>query len=422
MIGVVGLNHQSAPVEIRERFAFNEPEIERFILQLREREPFEEVVVLSTCNRTEVYFSSCKPCGQRDLAALQRSLCSFKQTGEQDGELFYGRLEEQAVTHLFRVASGLNSMVVGENQILGQVKTAYRLSASRRLTGAVLNRLFHKAFEVGKTVRTDTAINEGASSVGYAAVELAGRVFTSLTEHPVLLVGAGQTAELVLECLTQRGSRALRVTNRTPERAGELAARYGAEAVRWERMAEHLLACDIVIASTASREPLLRQPELRRVMQQRRGRSLLMIDLAVPRNVEPSVRELPEVFVYDIDDLQLVVAHNAEKRRAEVQKAERIIERATQEFSSWLASLDLAPTIVHLKERLDSISQAELGSLKHRLPGETFQKVEEFGRYLQGKFLGMVVKNLKSLSEDGRKLEYIDLVNNLFELRGRKEE
>ncbi len=422
MIGVVGLNHHTAPVEVRERFAFDEPEIERFILQLREQQPFQEVVVLSTCNRTEVYFSSSKPCGQRDLAALQRFLCSFKQVGDQAGGLFYGHLEEQAVAHLFRVASGLNSMVLGENQILGQVKTAYRLSASRKLTGAVLNRLFHKSFEVGKTVRTDTALNEGASSVGYAAVELAGRIFSTLAEHPVLLIGAGQTAELVLECLAQRGSRGLRVINRTPERAQELAARYGAEAAPFERLAEQLLACDIVIASTASRDLLLRQAEIRRIMQQRRNRSLFLIDLSVPRNVEASVRELQEVFLYDVDDLQEVVAHNAEKRRGEVQKAELIIERSTREFSDWLATLDLAPTIVHLKERLESISQAELGSLKNRLSGETFQKVEEFGRYLQGKFLGMVVKNLKSLSGDGRKLEYIDLVNELFELRGKKEE
>ncbi len=421
MIGVVGLNHRSAPVEIRERFAFEEPEIERFILQLREQEPFDEVVVLSTCNRTEVYFSSSKPCGQRDLSALQRFLCAFKQAGEQPAELFYGYLEQQAVAHLFRVASGLNSMVLGENQILGQVKTAYRLSASRKLTGAVLNRLFHKSFEVGKTVRTDTAINEGASSVGYAAVELAGRIFSSLAEHPVLLIGAGQTAELVLECLAQRGSRGLRVANRTAERAQELAARFGAEAVAFEQLAEHLLACDIVIASTASREPLLKQAEVRRIMQQRRSRSLFLIDLSVPRNVEPSVRELPAVFVYDVDDLEGVVAHNAGKRQAEVEKAERIIEHSTREFSEWLSTLDLAPTIAHLKQLLDSISETELNGLRKKLPGETFQKVEEFGRYLQGKFLGMVVKNLKGLSQDGRRLEYIDLVNELFELRGKKE-
>jgi glutamyl-tRNA reductase len=421
MIGVVGLNHRSAPVEIRERFVFDEPEIERFILQLREREPFEEVVVLSTCNRTEVYFSSSKLCGQRDLAALLRFLCSFKQAGEPGGELFYAHQESQAVSHLFRVASGLSSMVLGENQILGQVKSAYRISASRQLTGAVLNRLFHKAFEVGKSVRTDTAISEGASSVGYAAVELAGRIFSNLAEHPVLLIGAGQTGELVLECLARRGSRSLRVANRTPERAQELAAKYGAEAVAFDHLAELLLHCDIVIASTASREPLLRQADLRPIMQQRHSRSLFLIDLSVPRNVEASVRELPEVFVYDVDDLELVVAHNAEKRKGEVEKAERIIERCTREFFDWLATLDLAPTIVHLKERLDGISLPELDSLRKRLPEETFSKVEEFGRFLQGKYLGLIVKNLKGLSEDGRRLEYIDLVNRLFELSGGKE-
>jgi len=416
MIGVVGLNHEGAAVEIRERFVFDEREIEEFIRGLKKSEPFEEVVILSTCNRTEVYFSSPKPCGERDFSALIRSLCAFKDINEDIRGHFYTLGEQKAVGHLFRVASGLNSMVLGENQILGQVKTAYRISASRKLTGAILNRLFHKSFEVGKLVRSQTALNEGASSVGYAAVELAARIFANLAEHPVLLIGAGQTGELVLESLVKRGNRHLHVANRTRSRAEALAERYGADVVAFDGLTDYLEHCDIIIVSTASREALLRLEDMREVMRKRHNRSLFLIDLSVPRGVEAAVRDLEEVFVYDVDDLQMVVAHNRQKRKGEVEKADRIVDRHTAEFFAWLSTLDLAPAIARLKELFEAIPAAELAKLKNRLPSETYERVEEFSDFLKGKYFGLIVKNLKSLSQDGRQLEYIDLVNNLFDL------
>lgn len=417
MIGVIGLDHKTATVEIRERVTFDEKEIERFIHELQKTEPFAEVVVLSTCNRTEIYFNSPKPCGSRDLNALIRFLCEFKGIRQNIHNLFYTFQEEQAVSHLFRVAAGLNSMVLGENQILGQVKTAYRISASRRLTATVLNRLFHKAFEVGKMVRSDTRINEGASSLGYAAVELAVRIFANLSEHPVLLIGAGQTGELVLDSLVQRGNRHLHVANRTFKRAEELAGKYGAKAVAFDRLDDYFLHCDVIITSTASRTPLVRLEFLREIMQRRHNRSLFLIDLSVPRDVEESIKGLEEVFVYDVDDLEMVVAHNHKRRRREVEKADRIIQRHTSDFFSWLSTLNLAPTIALLKNRLESISEKELGSLKNRLPAETYDKVREFSEFLKGKYLGLIVKNLKTLSRDGRQLDHIDMVNNLFDLQ-----
>ena len=416
MIGVVGINHKTAGVEFRERFVFDEPEIERFIRELKACEPFNEMVVLSTCNRTEIYFNSPKPCGQRDFSALIRFLCRFKGIGEKTPDLFYTFKEEQAVIHLFRVAAGLNSMVLGENQILGQVKEAYRISASRKFTAAVLNRLFHKAFEVGKSVRTETSINEGASSVGYAAVELASRIFTNLRERPVLLIGAGETSELVLESLAQRGCRHLHIANRTFKRAQSLAEKYQAEAVSFDGLIEHFLHCDVIITSTASRTPLIRSDFINEAMQKRNNRSLFLIDLSVPRDVDERVKEMEEVFVYDIDDLEVVVAHNLEKRKLEIENADRIVERHSREFFSWLSTLGLAPTIVHLKKKFESISMHELKSLKNRLSEEAFQKVQEYGGLLQEKYLGFIVKNLKVLSRDGQQLDYIDLVNNLFEL------
>lgn len=414
MIGLVGLNHESATVEIRERFVFDEKDIERFILALQKEEPFDEVVVLSTCNRTEIYFSSPKPCGQRDINALIRFLCAFKGIDENIRDLFYTFQEEKTVRHLFRVAAGLNSMVLGENEILGQVKTAYRISASRKLTGAVLNRLFHKAFEVGKTVRSETAINEGASSLGYAAVELAARIFVNLPEHPVLLIGAGRMGELVLESLARRGNRHLHIANRTARRAQKLAEKYDAETVPFDRLMDHFLHCDIVITSTASREPLVRLDSLKEVMKKRHNRSLFLIDLSVPRDVEAAIRDLEEVFVYNIDDLEMVVAHNREKRKAEIEKADRIVDRHTGDFFAWLSTLDLAPTIARLKDCFESIAATELEKLKNRLPSETYDRVREFSDFIEGKYLGLIVKNLRTLSREGRQLDYIDMVNNLF--------
>jgi len=421
MIGVVGINHKTAGIELRERFAFDEPEIERFIGELRAREPFSEIVVLSTCNRTEIYFNAAKSCGQRDFGALIRFLCRFKGVVLADElkktpELFYTFKEEQAVTHLFSVAAGLNSMVLGENQILGQVKEAYRISASRKFTAAVLNRLFHKAFEVGKSVRTETSINEGASSVGYAAVELASSIFTSLQDCPVLLIGAGEASEMVLESLLQRGCRHLHVANRTYDRARSLAEKFQAEAVAFDQLEKHFLHCDVIITSTASRTPLIRAESINEAMQRRGNRSLFLIDLSVPRDVEEKVKELKEVFVYDIDDLAVVVAHNLEKRKLEMEKAERIVERHSSEFFSWLSALSLTPTIAHLKKKFSTISAHELKRLKNRLSEENFQKLQEYGGLLQEKYLGYIIKNLKTLSRDGQQVEYIELVNNLFEL------
>ncbi len=422
MIGVVGINHKTAAIGIRERLVFSEQEIEEFIYSARDENGYAEIVVLSTCNRTEVYFNLVNPERDGDCSSLIASLLAFKHIEENLSPYFYIHRDNAAVTQLFRVAAGLNSMVLGENQVLRQVKDAYKISASRKFTSAVLNRLFHKAFEVGKTVRSETAINEGASSISYAAVELAGKIFSNLPAHPVLLIGAGETGELTLQSLVHRGSNHLHVANRTFSRARELADKYQAEAVPFDRLMEQFLHCDIVITSTASPEPLIEHAFVKQAMHRRHNRTLFLIDLAVPRDIETSTRKLEEVFVYDVDDLEAVVAHNYEKRRQEIEKAEKIVEKQTREFSSWLYSLSLGPTIGRLKAKFESLTRRELRSLQNKLPEETYGRVLEFTEFLQGKYLGLIVKNLKRLSHDGRLIEYVDLVNNLFELRQEQEQ
>jgi glutamyl-tRNA reductase len=420
MIGLVGLNHKTAPVEIREKFVFSEEEIANFIFGLKEENESTEVVVLSTCNRTEVYFNLTKDCDFSSYSYFLNKLGEFKSIKKEINPYFYTVGGREAVEHLLNVAAGLDSMVLGENQVLGQVKEAYRISASRNYTGSVLNKLFHKAFEAGKKVRTDTEINKGASSVSYAAVELASKIFSDLEMHPVLLTGAGETGELVLKSLVERGSNKLFVTNRTYSRAENLAKKYSAEPVRFEELKEQLVNCDIVITSTSSPEPLFSFKMLKEVMKVRRHRTIFLIDLSVPRDIDEKAKHLENVFLYNIDDLDEVVAHNYEKRKHEVKKAEKIIKKIIDEFYSWVSTLNLAPTIDSLSDKLNILTLSGLKNLKSGVTENEFDRMSEFGECIKKKYLGLIIKNLKELSNNGQKPEYINLVNNLFGLSAKK--
>lgn len=420
MIGVVGINHKTAPVAVREKLYLDSNAALALLGRLCGPEHRGEGVVLSTCHRSEVYFhlpDSCPGRGQRIVVDLLADSGGMRVDAER---YFYSLAGEQAVGHLFEVAAGLDSMVLGENQILGQIKEAYRLSTVHRCTGPVLNRLFHRAFEVGKRVRAETAINEGASSIGYAAVELSARIFDHLPAHPVLLIGAGEMGELVLQSLVQRGNRHVHVANRTPDRARELAGKYGAEAAGLEALDGYFTHCDIIITSTASPQPIVRLEHLRRAMARRPHRALFVIDLSVPRAVEEGTERLEGVFLYNIDDLEAVVARNREKRRGEIEKAGALVAEYTAEFFSWLDTLNLKPTIDGLRDKLASIAFGELDELKCKMTAEEFEKVYRFADFLQGKYLGLVIRNLKKMTRGGSNQECIDVIHRLFELRGKE--
>ena len=416
MIGIIGINHKTAPVDVRERFVFKEQEIEQFIGVLKKECEVGGGVVLSTCNRTEVIFTVQSECNAGNFTRLVQKLADFKDIKIDLKEHFYTYSDEDAVKHLFQVAAGLDSLVLGENQVLGQVKEAYRISSERKLTETVLNRLFHKAFEAGKKVRTDTSINEGASSVGFAAVEVASKIFGDLSRHSTLLIGAGETGELVLQSLTDRGCRSIFVTNRTKKRAEDLAARYEAEVVDFKDFRLHLQGCDIIITSTASMTPLVQYEDVREAARKRKDRPIFFIDLSVPRDISDEVKKLENVFLYNIDDLQEVVAHNSEKRKNEIRKAQKIIKVIVADFHTWVRSLNLTPTIGSLKVKLKSITDNELKNLAHKITEEEYQRVSDFAHMVNKKYLGLVIKNLKALSHDGSKIEYIEMVNRLFEL------
>jgi glutamyl-tRNA reductase len=331
---VLGLNHQKTPIEIRERFAFTPHQVKDALGPWRDATGASELVMLSTCNRTELYLSH-----DNAREAEEAALAALEHRAELPLDAYCYRYEDaQAIRHLFRVASGLDSMVLGENEVLGQVKQAYLLAQKNGCTAKLMNVLFQRSLYVGKRVRTDTGLSMGAGSIGSVAVSLAERIFESLAERTVMILGAGKMAELTARHLLSQKVRALLVSNRTFERAQELAQELGGEAVTFEAGLQRMEEADIVLCSTAAPHPIIRRPEVEALMERRRGRSLFFIDIAVPRDVHPDVHAIDNVYVYNIDDLQTIVRENADKRVCEIRAAEAIVEEKTAEFSAWFSA------------------------------------------------------------------------------------
>ena len=364
-IVLVGLNHRTAGVDVRERFALAEhcaPDT----WAVPCTEPLSEALILSTCNRVELVGVGADADSVR--GHLLRSWAGARQA--EPGELapyLYEYTGTEAVRHLFAVASSLDSMVLGEPQILGQLKQAYRRSVESRATGVILNRLLHKAFSVAKRVRTETAVAANAVSISYAAVELARRIFGDMPKHRALLVGAGEMAELAAMHLLQAGIDEIVVVNRTRERAVELANRFHGRAAGFEELGARIAEADIVITSTGSPEPIIRARDLRAVLRSRKNRPMFFIDIAVPRDIDPDVNGLDNVYLYDIDDLREVVEENLAGRREEAAKAEAILDEEVALFSHWLESLESQPTIVELVRRGERAAEEELARTLKRL-------------------------------------------------------
>ncbi len=367
-ICVIGLNHKTAPVEIRERIAFGEDELPAALKELTALPGFEEGVILSTCNRVEVYFVCDSVPKGRELSF------SFLSRGGhlEEGHIYFmhGR---DAVVHLFSVASGLDSMVLGEPQILGQVKDAYRKAVAAGTTSTILNKLFHWAFRAAKVVRRKTRIGESAVSVSYAAFELAKKVFDSFSDKTVLMVGAGEMVELALRHFTARGIGKVYITNRTFKRAEELAEEFSGEPIPFEVFKDYLHVADIVLTCTGSMEPIMVRSDFEAAMKKRRGRYMFVIDIAVPRDVSPDVSQVDGVFLFDIDDLKDVVEKNLGERRKEAVRAKMIVEEEADKFMRWLSTLEVVPVIVKVKELFESIRKEELSEALPKLKGELSQ-------------------------------------------------
>lgn len=415
---LVGLNYKTAPVEVRERFALTDPQVlEKGVVPLDGA--IRECVILSTCNRVELLAVARDPdCGD---ALLDHWARARGETAAALKPYVYVHKHADAVRHLFAVASSLDSMVLGEPQILGQLKDAYRAALQNNTSGVILNRLLHKAFSVAKRVRTETAIASSAVSISYAAVELARKIFDDMRETQAMLIGAGEMAELAATHLVNAGIASIRVANRTHERAVQLAAQYGGEAVAFDDLARHLAQVDIVISSTGANEPIIRARDMREVLRKRRNKPMFFIDIAVPRDIDPDVNGLDNVYLYDIDDLKEVVEENLAGRREEAARARIIVAEETEIFCSWLKSLDLQPTIVDLIRKGESIAQAELErSLKRLGP------LPEESREILAAMLSSVVKKLNHepimflkrhfAEEKDAGARHISLVRRIFNL------
>jgi len=417
---VIGVNHQTAPVEVRERFAIPEARLPEATKCLATYPGIEEGMIVSTCNRVELLARTVN--GSADMQGFMRQFYGFDPGLY--GQYLYEHRERDAVRHVFRVASSLDSMVVGEPQILGQVKEAY---ATARAVGAVssqLDALLTRAFAVAKRVRNETAIATSAVSVASVAVDLAKKIFGNLQGKNVYLVGAGKMCELSARHLVAHGAEQIYVANRTYERAVALAKKFRGRAVPFEQLYETVPSADIVISSTGSPDTIFRKDHGERFLSRRKNRPMFFIDIAVPRDIDPEMNKLDGIFVYDIDDLQQVVSSHIADRRTEADRAEAIVQLEVEKFQSRLQTLDVVPTIVSLQEHLETVRQAEIDRVRGRLGALTPEQelaVEALTRGIINKIMHTPITALKTAARESTEATtVIDLVRKLFGLRDAK--
>jgi len=415
---VVGLSHHTAPVDVREKIALAPAAYLDALARIKAGPEVKECVVLSTCNRSELYAVTESYHGGRE--ALERALLGFEGAagGVKDEHLF--RYEGAAAArHLFRVASSLDAMVVGEPQVLGQVKDAFKVAGEGQAVGPVLDRMFRQALEVAKRVRTETEIGAYAVSVSYAAVELAKKIFGPLEGRAALIVGAGETGELTMKHLRNAGVAELLVANRTESSARELAEAMGGRAMGLDGIEAALAKVDIVVSQTGATEPVILRSMVERAMKERRGRPLFLIDIAVPRDIESACGSIYNVFLYDIDDLGRVVAGNRERRAEEAEKALEIVQAETARFTRWFEGLETVPTIVALRERFDAVRAGEtervMAKLEH-LNERDRKLVEQYGEALVNKLLHGPMAQLRQTGAGERSAQLAGALRILFRL------
>ena len=415
---LIGLNHKTAPVALRECLAFTDDEIIHAVSTLPKAFPIREVMLLSTCNRVELLMIASEM--NQAVSKAKSFLAEFKQLEKGRFEtLLYQYTGEQAVRHLFRVAASLDSMVVGEPQILGQIKAAYHMAVKQKSTGVILNRLLHRTFFVAKRVRSETGIGDHAVSISYAAIELGRKIFGDLAGKKVLLVGAGEMAELAVEHLIRNQVGDILVANRTFDRGVVMARRYGGSAIRFEEIPAILAEVDIIISSTGALEYIVLPHHVKAVMRKRRNKPLFFIDIAVPRDIDPKINRMNNVYVYDIDDLKGVVDDNIEDRHREAIKAERIIDEAVIQFGNWYDSLQVVPTIKALRTKIEEIADAEMQKTFQsmaNLSEADQQAMIRMKTALINKVLHHPTVFLKENGCHGDRAVYLDTVRKLFQL------
>ena len=415
----LGLNHKTAPVEVREKLAFLETAQQSALVQLVQRYGLREAAILSTCNRSEIYMAGeaaqAVQGAQRFLAEVQGVDVPALRSH------FYELSDGDVAQHLFSVACGIDSLVIGESQILKQVREALELAQANGAARHLINELFQRSLRVGKRARSETNIGRGQLSIGTAAVELAGQIFDRLDERRALLLGAGEMGELTAQYMVDSGIAQLWVANRTRARAEDLAQRFGGAVVPFEHFAAQLDQIDIVISSTAAPDFVLGADDLRQVMQRRRGRPLFLIDIAVPRDIDPQVRQLDNVFLFDIDDLDQVVESNRQDREQEIDKVQKVVDEELRDFLHWFKARGTGSLVRDLRQRADDLRQVELerwrAKLAH-LPEEDRRTVEALLQGYANKLLHQPLVQIREFASEDEGYIHLDTVRRLFDLDG----
>jgi glutamyl-tRNA reductase len=415
---LVGVNHKTTPVEIREKLAFTKGKIEESVDRLFNFPDIIEHTILSTCNRVEIYARA--NCQDSAIKAIKQFICDFHEVSPVELEdHFYSYRNEEAVEHLFRVSSSLDSMILGEAQILGQVKDAYSLAKDLRSTGLVLNQLFEKAFSIAKKVREETGIAERSVSISSAAVELAQKIFDDLENRTVMLVGTGEMAELAAKHLISYGVKTVYVTSRTYDRAANLARTLNGSALDFEAFKNELHRADIVITSTSASNFIIKKEMVEKAIHKRKNKPIFFIDIAVPRDIEPDINDLENIYLYDIDDLHVVVSANMKEREKEADNAMNFISQEVTKFNNWVGTLDAVPTIVEIRKKAENIRMQEIEKTLKKisyLSEDDKKLLHQMSSSIVSKILHKPTIKLKqkTQSEDGH--VYLKAIRHLFHL------
>ena len=417
-LALVGLSHKTAPVELRERLAFNDDALRLALKSLVGRNDVSEVMILSTCNRVEVVAESA------DDHLIREFLCEFHQISpDAVSNHLYSLRNADAIRHIFRVAASLDSMMVGEPQILGQVKEAFRIAADAGTVGMHLSALMNRAFAVAKKVRSETGISQAAVSVSYAAVELARKIFGDLGGKTVMIIGASKMGELAAKHLKRNGVSSVLVTNRTFERAVELAQVFEGAAVPFEHFTDHMDRADIVISSTGAPHFIINKTLAEQIIHRRKNKPIFFIDIAVPRDIDPTVNEIDNAFLYDIDDLQQVIDANLKERIMEAARAEKIIDSEVEAFCLKMQSREVVPTIVQLRDSLEKMRREEIERNRRYLKDlspEQQSAVDHITKSMVNKILHIPIEQLKQMVHDPAGPDFIDTVRRIFNINSPK--
>lgn len=417
---IFGINHKTATIEVREKVSFNPEMVVDALQRMVSRIGLSEVAILSTCNRTEIFYVSADDSSQPDQVTVRvlEWMAHYHQVALNDlKDAAYIHRGNQAARHMMRVACGLDSLVLGEPQILGQLKSSYSVAKEAETAGSMLSRLFESSFSVAKQVRTETAIGENPVSVAYAAVSLSKHIFSDLSQCKALLIGAGETIDLVTRHIKEQGVSDIVVANRTLARAEELAQRFAAKAIMLSDIPDHLGDADIVISSTASQLPILGKGMVERAMKKRRYKPVFMADIAVPRDIEPEVAELEDVYLYTVDDLHEVVEENRKSREKAAEHAELLVHKGVDKFEQQLRGLNAVATLTEFRQQAQSISDSELEKALSQLNKgvEAERVLTQLARALTNKLIHQPTVNIRQASSEGR-LELVDAARELYNL------